>query len=490
LELAEAPSTLPLRATDPKDFMTSANRTVVLAIILASYLMIIVDISVIITALPDIHRALHFSDATLSWVQNAYALTFGGLLLLGARAGDILGRRRVFVAGVALFTAASLLAGLAQSPAWLLTARAIQGVGAAIAAPSTLALLTVTFREGTERTRAVAWYSAVAGGGGSLGLVLGGLLTASVSWRAALFINVPIGIALIALAPRFLPETEPKPGRFDFAGAAFSTLGMTSVVYGFVRAASNGWGDTLTVASFAIGAALLAAFVVTERRAEQPITPLRLFASRERSGAYAARVLVVSGLYAMFFFLSQYLQGASGFTPLQAGAAFLPMTLLVFAMVQVVPRVAPRVGNARLLAGGLLLALAGMAWLSQIGDGTAYFPQIALPLLLLGIGMGTALTPLTSSGIAGVAPDDAGAASGLVNTAHQLGGALGISVLVTVFTAAGGNGDAHALADGVASTLIGSVAFLALGLLVVVTVIARPARLVPGVRDAALTSRG
>jgi EmrB/QacA subfamily drug resistance transporter len=456
--------------------MTASNRTMVLGIILACYLMIIVDISVIITALPDIHRALDFSSAALSWVQNAYALTFGGLLLLGARAGDILGRRRVFIAGIALFTASSLLAGLAQSPGWLLAARAAQGVGAAIAAPSTLALLTITFREGPERTRAVAWYSAVAGGGASLGLVLGGVLTEWVSWRSGLFINVPIGIALIWLAPRYLPETEREPGRFDLAGAATSTLGMTALVYGFVRAAEDGWGDRLTIAAFAAGVALLAAFVITEMRAEQPITPLRLFASRERSGAYAARILVVSGLYAMFYFLTQYFQGVSGFGPLEAGAAFLPMTLLVFTMVQVVPRLAPRVGSTRLLTGGLLLALAGMAWLSQIGDGTSYFPQIAVPLLLLGIGMGAALTPLTSAGIAGVAPEDAGAASGVVNTAHQVGGALGISVLVTVFTAAGGTENAHELAHGVASALTGSVAFLALGLLVVVALIAWPLR--------------
>jgi EmrB/QacA subfamily drug resistance transporter len=461
--------------------MIAPNRTMILGIILACYLMIIVDISVIITALPDIHRALHFSSADLSWVQNAYALTFGGLLLLGARAGDILGRRRVFVAGIALFTGASLLAGLAGSAAWLLAARAVQGVGAAIAAPSTLALLTVTFREGAERTRAVAWYSAVAGGGGSLGLVLGGVLTQWVSWRAGLFINVPIGIALILLAPRYLPETNREPGRFDFAGAVFSTLGMSAIVYGFVRAASAGWGDRLTVGSFVAGVGLLAAFVVTEMRAQQPITPLRLFRSRERSGAYAARILVVSGLYAMFFFLTQYFQGARGLSPLQAGAAFLPMTLLVFAMVQVVPRVVPRIGATRLLTVGLLLALGGMTWLSRIGADTPYFPAIALPLLLLGVGMGTALTPLTSAGIAGVAPDDAGAASGLVNTAHQLGGALGISVLVTVFTAAGGAQSVHGLTHAVSSTLTGSMVFLALGLLVVVAVIARPERLRPAV---------
>jgi EmrB/QacA subfamily drug resistance transporter len=466
--------------------MTGSNRTMVLGIILACYLMIIVDISVIITALPDIHSALSFSSTGLSWVQNAYALTFGGLLLLGARAGDILGRRRVFVAGIVVFTAASLLAGLAQSPSWLLAARAVQGVGAAIAAPSTLALLTVTFREPGERIRAVAWYSAVAGAGGSLGLLLGGALTQWVSWRWGLFINVPIGVTLIALAPRYLPETEREAGRFDLVGAATSTLGMTAAVYGFVRAATEGWGDVPTIASFVAAASLLVAFVVTEMRADQPIVPMRLFASRERSGAYAARVLVVSGMYAMFFFLTQYLQGASGFGPLEAGAAFLPMTLLVFAMVQVVPRIAPRLGTTRLLTAGLLIALAGMTWLSQIGDATPYFPQIALPLLLLGAGMGTALTPLTSAGIAGVSTEDAGAASGLVNTAHQVGGALGISVLVPVFTAAGGG---HELAHAVASSLLGSMVFVGLALLVVVAVMVRPVRTLAVAVDMARQTR-
>jgi EmrB/QacA subfamily drug resistance transporter len=459
----------------------------VLGIILACYLMIVVDISVIITALPDIHTGLGFSSTGLSWVQNAYALTFGGLLLLGARAGDILGRRRVFLAGIAVFTTASLLAGLAQSPTWLLAARTVQGVGAAIAAPSTLALLTVTFREEDERTRAVAWYSAVAGGGGSLGVVLGGVLTQWISWRAGLFVNVPIGIALLSLAPRYLPETQREPGRFDLAGAVSSTLGMSAVVYGFVRAAADGWDDRLTIASFLAGAGLLATFVITEMRAEQPITPLRLFASRERSGAYAARILVVSGLYAMFFFLTQYFQTAGGFTPLEAGAAFLPMTLLVFTMVQVVPRLAPRVGNTPLLAGGLLVALAGMTWLTQIGESTPYFPQIAVPLLLMGAGMGTALTPLTSAGIAGVSPGDAGAASGLVNASHQLGGALGISVLVTVFTAAGGTDSPHDVANGVAGVITGSTIFLALALLVVLAVIAPPTRSPVGAADMART---
>ena len=336
--------------------------------------MVVLDLSVIITALPKIHQALHFSAAGLSWVQSAYALTFGGLLLLGARAGDILGRRRVFVAGIGLFSVTSLLGGLAQSAEWLLAARALQGVAAAIAAPSTLALLTSSFPEGPERTRAVAAYAAVAGGGGSVGLVLGGMLTQWISWRWGLFINVPVGLVLMWLAPRYLSETERHPGRFDLLGAATSTFGMTALVYGFVRAAANGWGDAVTVASFVTSVVLLVAFVAVERRAEQPITPLRLFASRERSGAYLARLLVVGAMLSMFFFVTQYLQGARNFTALEAGLAFLPMTLVMFTMVRLVPRLVARVGNTRLLIAGLIIALAGMAWMSRLSIDSAYFP--------------------------------------------------------------------------------------------------------------------
>src|SRR4051812_21594933 len=440
----------------------------VLAIILACYLMIVLDVSVVITALPQIHETLGFTDTGLSWVQNAYALTFGGLLLLGARAGDILGRRRVFVVGIAIFTAASALGGLAQSPTWLLAARAIQGVGAAIAAPSTLALLTTSFPEGRERVRAIAYYSAVAGGGGSVGLVLGGLLTQVASWRWGLFINVPIGLALISLAPRYLPETEPRPGRFDLPGAITSTLGVSAVVYGFVRAASEGWGEAGTVASFVAGAVLLVSFVLIEVRADQPITPLRLFRSRERSGALVARLLVVGAMFSMFFFLTQYLQGVSGYSPLGAGIAFLPMTLVLFSMTQVTSRLTERVGGATLLAAGLVLAVIGMTWLSQLSDSTAYFPGIAVPLLLLGTGMGTALAPLTTAGIAGVAPVDAGAASGLVNVFQQVGGALGIGIMVTRFASASGGGTSpHALTSGISAALTGSAVLLAIGLAVV-----------------------
>jgi len=481
------PSALTERAPSaPRGRTETRSRAVVLAVILATYLMIVLDVTVIVTALPRIHRALGFSTTGLSWVQNAYTLTFGGLLLLGARAGDLLGRRRVFVAGIALFTLASLLGGLATSGAWLLAARAVQGVGAAVAAPSALALLQTTFPEGPERTRAIAAYSAVAGGGGSVGLVLGGVLTSWVSWRWGLFLNVPIGIALCLVAPRCLPETGRRRGHFDLAGACTSTLGMVALVYGFVRAAGAGWANPLTVGSFAASAGLLATFVLIERRAQQPITPLRLFASPVRAGAYAARVLLVSGMFAMFFFLTQFLQGVLHYSPIQAGLAFLPVTLVMFATVRVVPRVARHDVDPRLLATGVLLALGGMAWLSRLGAATPYFPGIAVPMTLLGLGIGTAMTPLTNAGISGVAPEDAGAASGLVNVAQQVGGSLGVSILVTVFaTATRAGRPAHVrgvtpaqalLAHGVAAALRGSTVFLALALLVVLAVVRVPAR--------------
>jgi EmrB/QacA subfamily drug resistance transporter len=458
-----------VRSADP-----TPSRTAVLAIVLACQLMIVLDVTVVITALPDIHRALDFSSTGLSWVQNAYTLTFGGLLLLGARAGDIVGRRRAFVAGLGVFTAASLAGGLAESAGWLIAARSVQGVGAAIAAPATLALLTSAFREGAERTRALGFYSAVTGGGGSVGLVTGGMLTAWISWRWGLFLNVPLGIALMLLAPRYLPETPRRRARFDLPGALTSTIGVTAVVYGFVRAAADGWGNRLTVASFAVGAVLLAAFVLVERRAEQPITPLRLFASRTRSGAYAARVLLVGAMFSMFFFVSQFFQGVLDYSALRAGIAFLPQTLVLFATVQIVPRLAARIGSERLLLAGLGTALAGMAWLSRIDAGTAYFPGIALPLVVLGLGIGIAFIPLTAAGISGVAAEDAGAASGLVNVSQQLGASLGLGILVTVFAAATNGSGPLQLAHGVTAALTGSVVLLALAFAVSAAAVRRP----------------
>jgi EmrB/QacA subfamily drug resistance transporter len=446
----------------------------VLAIILGCYLMVVLDASVVITALPDIRTDLGFSPASLSWVQNIYALAFGGLLLLGARMGDLLGRRQVFIGGIALFTVASMLGGLAQSETWLLAARTLQGVGAAIAAPSTLALLTISFPEGSERTRAIALYSAVASAGASIGLVLGGMLTSWISWRWSLFINVPIGVVLISLAPAYLPETERHTGEFDIAGAATSTLGMSALVYGLVRAAETSWGDAVALGSFVLAALMLAAFVAIEKRARQPITPLRLFASRERVGAYAARLLMVGAMFGMFFYLTQFLQGAEGFSALKTGLAFLPVTLSIFAMVKVVPRLLGRIGSQPTLIGGLMLALGGLLWLSRITTSTDYWTGIAIPMALIGVGMGLAFTPLTQAAIAGVDNRDAGAASGLVNVFQQLGSTVGIGLLVTVFAAASEGSGAKALAEGVPATITVSAALVAAALAVVLAVM-RPA---------------
>jgi EmrB/QacA subfamily drug resistance transporter len=453
------------------------RRGPVLAIVLVSYLMIVIDISIIITALPRIRAELGFSAAGLSWVTNAYTLAFGGLLLLGARAGDLLGRRRTYIAGLALFMAASLAVGTAQSAAWLLAARAVQGVGAAVLAPATLALLTTTFPPGPGRVRAIGYYGATAGLGASLGLVLGGVLTDLVSWRAGFFLNVPVGIALVIAALRVLPETEPRRGRLDLPGAGASTLGMTALVFGLVRAAEVGWSDPRTVGALTGGVLLLALFVVVERFAEQPILPLRLFASRERTGGYAGRLLFLGGMLSFWFFTTQYLQGVLGFSPLATGFAFLPTTVVSFGVAVSARRLTQRLGSVPVLAGSMLLSIAGMAWLGRLSADSTYLTGVALPMLLIGAGQGGAMPRLTSAGVAGVTAEDAGAAGGLVNVAHQLGGCLGLAVLVTVFAAAGSaglDGD-RLLAHQIGAAITSGAILITLAFVVVAVLIVWPA---------------
>jgi EmrB/QacA subfamily drug resistance transporter len=449
------------------------RRTCILALVLVSYLMIVLDISIVITGLPNIQTDLNFSRTGLSWVQNAYTLVFGGLLLLGARAGDILGRRRMFVAGLGIFTAASLAIGLAPFSAWLIGARAMQGIGAAILAPSTLALLTTNFPAGPERTRALAYYAATAGVGATLGLVLGGIFAGWLSWRVGFFMNVPIGIGLMIAAQRCLPETERKPGELDAVGALSSTLGMAALVYGLVRSTDSGWSDPITSVALAAGVVLLVLLVINETRAKQPILPLRLFASRERAGAYAARVLFLGAMVGFWFFMTQLLQGVLSYSPVQAGIAFLPTTLANFTAAMFVPKMTKRFGNARLLAAMLAISAIGMAWLGQVSAGTSYWAGVALPMMLIGVGQGGVLGPLTVSGVAGVAAEDAGAASGLVNAAHQLGGSLGLAILVVVFAAAalGVPHTPEVLAHGIAVSLSVGAGLLLLALIVVLALI-------------------
>jgi EmrB/QacA subfamily drug resistance transporter len=410
---------------------------------LGAQLMIILDATVVNIALPHIQTGLRFSDTSLSWVLNGYTLTFGGLLLLGGRAGDILGRRRMFIAGIAIFTVSSLAGGLATSAGLLLAARAVQGVGGALASPAVLALVISAFPEGRERTRALAIYTGVITGGSSLGLVLGGVITEWLSWRWVLFINVPIGIAVLAVTPLFVAETPRQSGKFDLVGAVTSTAGVGALVYGFTRAASNGWGDHVGVAAFVAAAVLLAAFIVNETRVPQPITPLRLFASLPRSGSFVARLLLVAGMFGMFYFLTLFLQEVTGFSALRAGIAFLPMTIVLFGVSRAAPRLMPLIGPRRLMIAGLLPVIAGMAWLSQVSASTGYWTGVLGPMLLFGIGMGMVFVPLTTASLAGVAPRDSGAASSMVNVMQQVGGSLGLAVLVAVFGTASRSAAAH-----------------------------------------------
>jgi EmrB/QacA subfamily drug resistance transporter len=400
---------------------------------LGAQLMIILDMTVVNIALPHIQSGLHFSVTSLSWVANGYTLTSGGLLLLGGRAGDILGRRRMFILGIAIFTISSLTGGLSNSAAMLLASRAVQGVGGALAAPAVLALIVTSFPEGKERTRALGIYMGVITGGSSLGLVLGGVITEWLSWRWVLFINVPIGIAVVAITPLFVGETPRQPGKFDVTGAVTSTAGVTALVYAFIRAASNGWGDHLAIGAFAVAAVLIAAFILTETRASQPITPLRLFADVSRSGSFIARLFLVAGMFGMFYFLTQVLQRLLYFSPLRAGIAFLPMTVALFAVSRAAPRVMPRLGIKPMMIVGMLPTIAAMAWLSRVTTASGYWDGMFGPMMLLGLGMGLVFVPLTTTSLADVPPRDSGAASAMLNMLQLVGGSLGLAVLVAVF---------------------------------------------------------
>ena len=452
------------------------NKQAILAIILVSYVMIVLDISVVLTGLPRIQHDLGFSEAGLAWVQSAYTLTFGGFLLLGARAGDILGRRRMFVAGMALFTLASLAIGLSPSESWMLAWRAIQGVGAAVLGPSTLALLQTNFAEGPERTRAISLYSAAAGVSATVGLVLGGVLADWLSWRVGFFVNLPIGMGAILAAYRFIPETSRQRGGFDVPGALASTAGMSALVYGFIRSAEAGWADPLTSATLALAAVLIAGFVAIERRAAQPILPLRLFASRERSGAYAARVLVLGAGVGFYFFTTLHLQEVAGYGPALTGLAFIPATVLNFPFAIATPRLIRRFGAGAVLVAGLVVGIIGTAWLSRASAGSGYLLSVALPMLLIGTSQGLTLSPLTAAGVADVAHKDAGAASGAVNVAHQTGSSVGLSVLVAVEGLGAGPLAGRALLEHRVETALGGAAvMLLLALAIALTTIVRAA---------------
>ena len=426
----------------PRGPRRRVSPTVVLGVILTAQLMVVLDATIVNVALPRMQTALHFTPTGLSWVLNAYTLAFGGLLLFGARAGDLFGRRRVFLTGMALFAAASFVGGLATTSTWLVASRAAQGVGAALAAPAVLALLMSTFTEVRERTRALGLFTGVSIGGAAIGLIAGGLLTQWFSWRWVMFVNVPIGLAVIAAALLVVPETPRATGRIDVAGALSSTLGMTALVYGFVRAAEAGWSNSETITSFVAAVLLLATFVVVERRAEHPIMPLELFANPTRAGSYAGRLLLVAGIMGTFFFTTLFLQNVLHYSPLQTGLGFLPLTAALFLASQLSARFVEQFGPRRVMVVGTLLSTTSLALLSRMSE-TSSYGYILVPLVLLGLGNGTAFVPLTGASLHEVEPQHAGAASGLVNVTQQVGGSLGLALLVTVF----GTASRHAASE-------------------------------------------
>jgi EmrB/QacA subfamily drug resistance transporter len=415
----------------------TAHANIALAVIAAAQLMVVLDATIVNIALPHIHTALKFSPTGLSWVLNAYTLVFGGLLLLGGRTGDLFGRRRMFIVGVSLFAAASLAGGFAQDKGFLLAMRALQGVGGAIASPTALSLVTTTFPQGPERNRAFGVYAAVSGAGAALGLILGGVLTDLLSWRWVLFVNAPIGLGLALAAPYVIAETERrKAGPLDVAGAIASTGGMAALVYGFIHAATYSWGSTTTLVSFAAAVVFLSSFIVIESRAASPIMPLRLFRNSARVGSYLVMLIMGAGVFAMFYFLTQYVQMVKDFSPLRAGFAFLPISAVIIVMAQIASRIVAKIGPQILIMTGTIVAGFGLFFLSTLTPDSSYPLHILPAICLIGAGMGFIFVPITLTAVAGVATADSGIASAMLNVGQQVGGTLGLSALVTVFSTA------------------------------------------------------
>ena len=463
----------------PTDLPENAGRAALgILVVLIAQLMLVLDATVVNVALPHIATDLDFGPASLSWVLNGYTLAFGGLLLLGGRLGDVFGRLRVFCAGLAVFTVFSLVGGLAQSQEVLVAARVLQGVGAALAAPSVLALLTTSAPDEAARNRALALFSAVSSGGGALGLILGGVLTDLISWRWTLFINVPIGLAVLATVRRYVSETPRRPGRFDVAGAVAATGGAVALVWTLIGAPDHGWGSMRTVGGLAVGVLLITALAVIENRVSHPLLRPALLRDRRRVAGLVVMAGMFGGMLSMFFLMVQLLENRLGYGPLAAGFAFLPLPLGVFAMSRLTPRLVNRVGHAPLIVIGAAGMLAGFLRLATLAPDAGYWDGALLPLLATGVSAGLSFMPITSLVLLDVEPEHAGAASGLLQTMQQLGGSIGLAVIASVFAAHAVPGDflhAARYAFGAAAALA------AVALLAALTLAVRP-RVDPGGR--------
>jgi EmrB/QacA subfamily drug resistance transporter len=468
--------------------MTSARqfeerRWIALVLLCLAQFVVVLDASIVNVALPTIGTSLDFSQDDLSWVVNAYVLTFGGFLLLGGRLADLLGRRRIFVGGLVLFAIASLVGGFAESEATLIAARAVQGLGAAMLSPAALSIITTTFRDGSERNKALGVWGAVAGSGGAAGVLLGGVLTEYAGWEWVLWVNVPIGIAAAAAAPALVRESRSESGTrsFDFAGAASVTAGLSLLVYALVDATDAGWGSAQTIVLLAAAAALIAIFVAVERRSHAPLVPFRIFRLRTLTGANVVGVLTGASLFSMFFFISLYMQQVLGYSAIKTGISYLPLAGTIIISAGVASQLVTRVGFKPVLATGMGLIAAGLLWFSTIPVSGSFAADILGPSLLAAAGLGFAFVPQTIAAVSRVADHEAGLASGLINTSQQVGGALGLAVLATVansrtddaLATAGGSQAAlpAALTDGFQAAFLAGAGIALLGVLATVTLI-------------------
>ena len=428
---------------------SETNRWLVLVLVCIAQFMVILDATIVNVALPSIQHGLHFSATSLQWIVNAYALVFGGFLLLGGRASDLLGRQRLFIAGVAVFTVASLVNGIATSSGMLIGGRALQGLGAALVSPAALSIVTTTFAEGRERTKALGIWSAIAAGGGAFGLIIGGLLTETLSWRWVFFVNLPIGIAAALLSLRFIPNTrsDEKPETADVAGAVTVTGGLLLLVYAIVKAQSYGWGSGKALGLFALAVILIAVFVLIEQRSKAPLVRLSIFRMRSLTGANGAMLLVASGLFAMFYFASLYQQQILGFSPVEAGFAFVPFALGIIVGAGASQALIRHIGVRVVTYIGIAMGVAGLLYFARLPVHGSYTTDLLPTIVIVSVGMGLTFVPCTLLATTNVAPSDAGLASGILNTSQQVGGALGLAILSTLAASR----TSHLLNQGVTS---------------------------------------
>jgi EmrB/QacA subfamily drug resistance transporter len=455
------------------------KRWLALILLCSAQFVVVLDASIVNVALPSIGEALHFSQENLPWVVNAYVLTFGGFLLLGGRTADLVGRRRVFMAGLLLVAVASLAAGFAATEGQLIAARAAQGLGAAIISPAALSIVTTTFSDGAERNKALGVWGAVAGSGGAAGVLLGGILTDGLGWEWVLWVNVPVSLIAFALSPRLIAESraESQTRAFDVAGAITVTAALSILVYALVDANSAGWGSSQTIGLIALSALLLAAFVAIELRAAKPLVPFSIFRIRTLTGANVVGLLVGASLFSMFFFISLYMQQVLGYSPIHAGLSYLPLAVLIMASAGVASQLVTKLGYKPVLAAGMLFIVVGLTWFSRVSADGGFTTDILGPSLFAAAGLGFAFVTTTIAAVSGVEENEAGLASGLINTSQQIGGALGLAVLSAIAISrtddaiSSGTASAVSLTEGFQSAFLGGAVIALLGFVLTLVLI-------------------